>query len=332
MKFIYKLVFMVSMTLLLSSCGEKDPNAKVTMKVSIGVPESHYEFKAMELFKKHLTEKTKIDVQIFPSNQLGSDQEALESMRINTVHMNLPDPAVLGNMVKEYNLLSFPFLFKDQSVANKVVDGDWGKTLLKKLEKIGYVGLGFGDFGFRHITNNTRPIKTVSDLKGLKIRTMQNPVHLDVFRTLGANPTPMAFSEVFSSLQQGVIDGQENPLKNIESSKLYEVQKHLTLDGHVYAFVVFVVSKKFFDALSPADQTAMQEAADLAVDHMRASVQKEDEQALGILKKAGVEVHTLADSEKVKMTEMVESVKVKYAEEINLEFYNELKTAIKKAE
>lgn len=333
MKTLFQFLSLAAITLFLSSCGgEKDPNAKVVMKVSIGVPESHFEFKAMELFKKHMADNTNVEVQIFPSNQLGSDQEALESMRINTVHMNLPDPAVLGNMVKEYNLLSFPFLFKDQSVANKVVDGEWGKTLLKKLEKIGYVGLGFGDFGFRHITNNVRPITKIEDLKGLKIRTMQNPVHLDVFRTLGANPTPMAFSEVFSSLQQGVIDGQENPLKNIESSKLYEVQKHLTLDGHVYAFVVFVVSKKFFDALSPEDQQHMQKAADIAVQHMRDSVQKEDEQALEILKNAGVQIHTLSDEQKVAMTKMVEEVKVKYAKQINLDFYNELKAAISKAE
>lgn len=132
MKFIFNVLIVSSLAIFLSSCGEKDPNAKITMKVSIGVPESHFEYKAMQLFKEHLAKKTKIDVQIFPSNQLGSDQEALESMRINTIQMNLPDPAVLGNIVKEFNLLSFPFLFKDQATANKVVDGEWGKSSFEK--------------------------------------------------------------------------------------------------------------------------------------------------------------------------------------------------------
>ncbi|MEM7394446.1 MAG: TRAP transporter substrate-binding protein, partial [Verrucomicrobiota bacterium] len=280
---------------------------------------------------EHLAAHTDIEVQIFPANQLGNDLEALESMRLNVVQMNLPDPAVLGNMVKEYNILSFPFIFADQTIANKVVDGPWGKELLKKLESIGYVGLGFGDFGFRHITNSKRPVKTVEDLKGLKIRTMQNPVHLDVFRTLGANPTPMAFSEVFSSLQQGVIDGQENPLKNIDANKLYEVQDYLTLDGHVYAFVVFVVAKPFFDKLSEADQKVMQEATDMAIAHMREAVRKEDEAALKVIKEAGLDVTDLDPGEKERMTEMVEPVKKKYADEINPEFYEQLKQEVAKA-
>lgn len=325
-------IFLIAVaSLLLTACGGGNSDGTIVMRVGIGVPESHYEYQAMVKFKEHLAKTTKIDVQIFPSNQLGPDQEVLESMKLGVAQMNLPDPAVLGNMVKEYNLLSFPFIFADQKTANRVVDGPWGKALLKKLEKIGYVGLGFGDFGFRHITNSTRPIEKVEDLKGLKIRTMQNPVHLDVFRTLGANPTPMAFNEVFSALQQGVIDGQENPLKNIESNKLYEVQKYLTLDGHVYSFVVFVVAKPFYDDLSPDDQKAMQEATRIAIAHTRESVQKEDAAALKIVKDAGLIVSDLAPGEKARMAELVEPVKTKYAKEINSEFYQSLKDEVAKA-
>jgi tripartite ATP-independent transporter DctP family solute receptor len=317
---------------LLGGCGNGSSDGKIKMKVSIGVPESHFEYQAMVKFKEHLAKHTTIDVEIYPSNQLGADQEALESMRLGAIQMNLPDPAVLGNMVPEFNLLSFPFLFETQDVAAKVVDGKWGQDLLEKLDKAGYVGLGYGDFGFRHITNSKRPIETVADLKGLKIRTMQNPVHLDVFRKLGANPTPMSFKEVFSSLQQGVIDGQENPLKNIESNKLYEVQKYLTLDGHVFSFVVFVVSKKFFDKLEPAHQEAMREAARIATAHMREGVQKEDAAALKIIKDEGIDVRVLADGEKEKMTAMVADIKAEYAAKINPEFYAELKAAIKAAQ
>ncbi len=163
-------------------------------------------------------------MQIYPSNQLGNDQEALEQIKFNAVQMNLPSPAVLGNIVKDFNILTLPFIFPNEEIANQVVDGEWGKMLSSKLEKAGYVGLGYGNFGFRHVTNNVRPISKVSDMDGLKLRTMQNRAHLDAFRSLGANPTPMAFSELFSSLQQGVVDGQENPYTNIYSQRLYEVQ------------------------------------------------------------------------------------------------------------
>lgn len=302
------------------------------MRVSMGIPESHFEYKAMLKFKEHLAKTTKIDVQLFPSNQLGSDQEVLESMRMGVTHMNLPDPAVLANMVKEYNILSFPFIFDSQATANKVVDGPWGQELLKRLEKKGYVGLGFGDFGFRHITNSVRPFKTVADLQGLKIRTMQNPLHLEVFRELGANPTPMAFPEVFSSLQQGVIDGQENPLKNIASNKLYEVQDHLTLNGHVYAFVVFVVAQRFYDALSPEAQKELHVATQIAIQEMRQAVKKEDADSLEVIKKSGVQVHVLDPQEKQKMAALGEPVKERYANEIDPELYQFLKREVQKVQ
>nr|WP_277422701.1 TRAP transporter substrate-binding protein [Photobacterium sanguinicancri] len=219
-----------------------------TMRIGIGVPESHFEFAAMQKFEKYVEDNTDISVTIYPSNQLGNDQEALEQIKFNAVQMNLPSPAVLGNIVKDFNILTLPFIFPNDDVANQVVDGEWGQELSSKLEKAGYVGLGYGNFGFRHVTNNVRPIKTIADMDGLKLRTMQNKAHLDAFRSLGANPTPMAFSELFSSLQQGVVDGQENPYTNIYSQRLYEVQKYVSDTGHVYSWVVFVVGKKFYDA------------------------------------------------------------------------------------
>jgi tripartite ATP-independent transporter DctP family solute receptor len=326
---LYKNLLIVFFIILLPSCDKIKSN-KITMRISIGVPESHFEFKAMLKFKDYLAENSNIDVKLFPSNQLGSDQEALEAMRFGVLHMNLPDPAVLGNMAKEFNLLSLPFVFADQATANKVVDGPWGQSLLKKLEAKGYVGLGFGDFGFRHITNNKKPVSNQEDLKGLKIRTMQNPIHLDVFRELGANPTPISFSEVFSGLQQGVIDGQENPLKNISSNKLYEVQKYLTLSGHVYSFVVFVVSKEFYDNLDQPTKGELHKAAKIAIDHMRSSVTKEDAEALEELIENGMKVTRISKEDRQQILEAVEPTKLKHAKNINLPFYKELLEEVKK--
>lgn len=329
MKKILLALLVVTFSLLVFGCGgsgKGDGDKPKSMKVAIGVPESHYEYKAMAKFKEHVEKETnnRIKVEIYPSNQLGNDKEALEAMKIGTVQMNLPSPAVLGNFVKEYNMLSLPFIFPTQEIADKVTDGPWGQALLKKLEPVGYVGLGYGDFGFRHITNNVRPIEKVEDFKGLKIRTMQNPAHLEVFRALGTNPTPMGFSEVFSALQQGVIDGQENPLKNITSNKLHEVQKYATLDGHVYEWIVFVVSKKFYDGLTPEDQKIIKDATDIAKAYMRSAVKVDDEEALEVMKKSGVKVNEISPEVKAQMQELVRPIVEKYAKEIDQKMYDDL--------
>lgn len=329
MKKILLVLLVIVFSLFVVGCGgsgKGDSEKPKSMKVAIGVPESHYEYKAMVKFKEHVEKETnsRIKVEIYPSNQLGNDKEALEAMKIGTVQMNLPSPAVLGNFVKEFNMLSLPFIFPTQEIADKVTDGSWGQNLLKKLDPIGYVGLGYGDFGFRHTTNNIRPIEKVEDFKGLKIRTMQNPAHLDVFRALGTNPTPMGFSEVFSALQQGVIDGQENPLKNVTSNKLHEVQKYATLDGHVYEWIVFVVSKKFYDGLTPADQKIIQDATNIAKAHMRGAVKTEDEEALEVMKKAGVKVNEISPEVKAQMQALVQPIVEKYAKEIDQKMYDDL--------
>ncbi|MGY0398972.1 MAG: TRAP transporter substrate-binding protein [Ostreibacterium sp.] len=294
------------------------------MRISIGVPKSHFEFVAMQKFKKYVEHNTSINVKIFPSNQLGNDQEALGQIKFNTIQMNLPSPAVLGNFIKDFNILTLPFIFPNEDIANKVVDGEWGKELSSKLEKAGYVGLGYGNFGFRHVTNNIRPITSVEDFKGLKLRTMQNKAHLDAFRALGANPTPMAFSELFSALQQGVVDGQENPYTNIYSQKLYEVQKYISNTGHVYSWVVFVVGKKFYDGLSVSEKKVMQKATHLAIEYMRASVKSQDEKSLQAMIDEGLVYTVLSPEVKSEMRQKVAPIVQKYAGKINPILYNKL--------
>ncbi|MFB2831819.1 TRAP transporter substrate-binding protein [Aeromonas jandaei] len=316
----------------LTGCGEKEEPVKV-MKMGIGVPETHFEYKAMKSFETFVEEQTKgkLDVQIFASNQLGNDQEALEAIKLNTVQMNLPAPSVMGSIVKEFNMLELPFIFPSEDVANKVVDGKWGKDLLSKLEKVGYVGLGYGNFGLRHVTNNKKPITQLSDFSGLKIRTMQNSSHLDAFRALGANPTPMPFSELFSSLQLGTVDGQENPYTNIYSQRLHEVQSYASDTGHVFSWVVFVVGKKFYDGLTPDQQKILQQAGDRARDEMRAAVRQQDAESLKKMIEAGVKFHKLSDEAKKEIREAVAPVVQEHGNKIDPAFFAELQDQIKKS-
>lgn len=205
----------------------------------------------------------------------------------------------------------------------------WGEELLSKLEDIGYVGLGFGDFGFRHTTNAKQPIKTVDDFNGLKIRTMSVPIHLKAFEQLGAKPTPMAFSELFSALQQGVVDGQENPLSNIYSNKLHEVQPYLTLDGHVFTLVLFAVDQSWFNSLSEEHQVALKDGAKIASEYMKNSVISDDETALEKIKEYGVEVIEMSNEEKVKIKEKVKAVNDEYGNSVNKEMYEKLINVLK---
>ncbi len=180
------------------------------------------------------------------------------------------------------------------------------------------------------MSNNVRPIEKVADMKGLKLRTMQNKAHLDAFRALGANPTPMAFSELFSSLQQGVVDGQENPYTNIYSQRLYEVQKYVSNTGHVYSWVVFVVGKKFYDGLTTKEQKTMQEAARIAIEHMRISVKSQDEKSLQNMIDAGLIYTPLSVEVKSEMHEKVAPIVEKYAAKINPELYKKLTKEVAK--
>ncbi|MDR1826811.1 MAG: TRAP transporter substrate-binding protein [Methylobacteriaceae bacterium] len=307
--------------------------APKTMKVGLGVPESHFEVRAMKEFKKYVEENTKgeILVDLYPATSLGDDKQVLEAIKVNVAHMNLPGPAVLGNFVKDFSIVSLPYLFATQEIADKVCDGPWGQKLMKELEGAGFVGMGFGDFGYRHVTNNVRPITKLEDFKGLKLRVMQNPSHIAVFRALGANPTAMAFSEVFSALQQGVIDGQENPLKNITSNKLTEVQKHLTLTRHVYEWIIFVVGKPFYDGLTPEQQKILQDASIIARDYMRSAVVQDDAEALEEIKKAGMTVTELSPEEFQRIQDTATKTVVEEANKINPELYKELVAAIAEA-
>ncbi|MFC0281005.1 TRAP transporter substrate-binding protein [Falsigemmobacter intermedius] len=234
----------------------------------------------------------------FPSSALGGEREVLEGLQLGTVEATIVSSGVLSNFVPEIGVFDVPFLFRDFDHARAVLDGPIGTEMLTRFADHGLVAVAWGEQGFRHITNNRGPIAAPADLAGLKLRTMENPVHIKAFQTLGAAPTPMAWPEVVSALEQGTIDGQENPLSVIVSSKLNEVQKHLTLSGHVYAPNVLFVSSIFWDGLSDEDKEAFRKGAVEGGLAMRAFVDNAEATGAQAMKDAGMDVAELTAEQK----------------------------------
>lgn len=200
-------------------------------------------------------------VKHFPSSALGGERELIEGLQLGTVEAAVVSTGALSNFVADVGVVDIPFLFRNTAHARAVLDGPFGQDLLGKFQKRGLIALAWGEQGFRHLTNNKVSVKSVPDMKGLKIRVTENPVHITAFRMLGASPTPMSWPEVISALQQGTIDGQENPMSVLTSAKLWEVQKHLTLTAHVYAPMVLLVSPSFWGSLDNTQKAAFIQGA-----------------------------------------------------------------------
>lgn len=234
----------------------------------------------------------------FPSSGLGGEREVVEGIQLGTVEMTIVSTGTLSNFVPQVGVFDVPFLFTSLDHARKVLDGEIGQDMLAKFDNAGLHALAWGEQGFRHITNNRGAIQTPADTEGLKIRTMENPVHIEAFKALGAAPTPMAWPEVIGALQQGAIDGQENPLSVIVSAKLSEVQKYLTLDGHVYSPAVILISPALWGQLDDDQKAAFDQAAADAVTAMRGYVDDVEASGVATLKEQGMEVNELSPEEK----------------------------------
>ena len=212
-------------------------------------------------FARRVKERTsgRVEVEIFPSAQLGNDPKVLEGVRLGTIDMGMTGNPFFTSFAPELNVLDLPYLFRDYDHAFKVMDGPIGRQLLGTIEKHGLKGVGFLEIGFRNLTNSKRPVKTPEDVKGLKIRVVPNPAHVQAWKLLGGIPTPMPFPEVYLALKTGTVDGQENPITIIYANKLYEVQKYLSMTWHAYTVFDVVMNLKKFQALPPDVQTVMTE-------------------------------------------------------------------------
>jgi tripartite ATP-independent transporter DctP family solute receptor len=235
--------------------------------------------------------------QHFPSSALGGEREMIEAVQLGTQDLTNVSTGALGNFVPETKIVDIPFLFRDYDHARKVMDGPIGQDILKKMPAKGLIGLAWTENGFRHMTNNKRPINTAADAAGLKVRTMENKVHMEGYKSFGLLPTPMAFPELFSALQQGTVDGQENPIPVILSSKFAQVQKHLSLTGHVYSPAVLLVSARVWDKLSDADKKVFVDAAKTAAVAQRKRVNDDEANGIAQLRKDGMQVVEKVDGE-----------------------------------
>ncbi len=298
--------------------------AQTEVKIGYALaPDSHYGVAAQK-FEEVLKAETgdAFEFKHFPSSGLGGEREVIEGLQLGTIEATIVSSGTLANFVPDTGVFDIPFLFRDLEHARAVLDGPIGQEILAKFDNVGLHGLAWGEQGFRHITNNRNPIHTPADAEGLKLRTMENPVHLAAFNAMGAAPTPMAWPEVISSLQQGVIDGQENPLSVIVSVKLDEVQKYLTLSGHVYSPAMLLVSKPFWEGLDETQKAAFEKAAAAASEAMRSYVDNVETSGVETLKDRGMEINALSMDEKAAFQESISAAYEGYYETYGKDLVN----------
>jgi TRAP-type transport system periplasmic protein len=228
--------------------------------------------------------------QQFPNSALGGEREMIEAVQLGTLDFVNTSTGPVGNFVPEAKIVDIPFLFRDYDHARKVMDGPIGQDILTKFPAKGLVALGWTENGFRHMTNNKHAIVKPADAAGLKMRTMENKVHMEGYRAFGIQPTPMAFPEVFGALQQGTVDGQENPIPVILASKFSQVQKYLSLTGHVYSPALIITSPRLMAKLSDADKKVFYEATKKAAAAQRKKVNDDEANGIAQLEKDGMQV------------------------------------------
>lgn len=268
--------------------------AAQTINLKLGhavAPEHPYHLGAMK-FAELVALKTgnRVKIDVYPSTQLGNERDMVEGLQLGTIDLVVTSTGPLGGFVPKMFVVDLPFLFRDREHAYKVLDGPIGRGLLDAFAAKGIKGLAFWENGFRQITNNVRPIEKPEDLKGIKIRTMENKVHLAAFRAFGASPTPMAWSEVYTALQQKTIDGQENPVAIIYHQKIYEVQKYLALTGHFYSPTPLLMSLKVFNALPRDIQKIMLDTALECATYERNLLRDSEAKQLAEVKAKGIQV------------------------------------------
>ena len=273
---------------------------QITMRNSISVAQNSHQGEAIDTLAREVEKRTngRIKIQNFYSGSLGGERESIEAVQLGTQELATSSTGPVPNFVPEARILDVPFLFRDKAHARAVLDGPIGQELLAKFEPKGFKALAWGENGVRHMTNSKRPVNAPDDLKGLKMRTMENPVHVAAYKSLGIVTTPMAFPEVFTALQQGTVDGQENPLSVIMAANFDQVQKHLTLTAHVYSPVVIVMNKGVWDKLSAGDKQIFLDSAKEAVKANRARVDKDDANGVAELRRKGMNIVENVDKSK----------------------------------
>ena len=274
------------------ACLTVTAQAQTTIKIGYATTATSHYGVGVSTFCDEIEKGTtgRYKCQQFPNSALGGEREMIEAVQLGTLDVVDTSTGPVGNFVPEVKIVDIPFLFRDYDHARRVLDGPIGQDLLTKFPAKGLVALAWAENGFRHMTNSKRAIVNPSDAAGLKMRTMENKVHMDGYRAFGILPTPMAFPEVFGALQQGTVDGQENPIPVILASKFSQVQKHLSLTGHVYSPALFITSTSLMGKLSDADKKVFLDAAKKASTAQRKKVNDDEANGIAILEKEGMQV------------------------------------------
>ncbi len=305
----------------------------IKAKLGTSLPDTHPQTIGARKFAELVDQKSKgrIKITVYSGAQLGSDQQMQAALRGGTQEFTVPSTATLANLVKEFGVIGLPFSFASEKQADAVLDGPFGQGLLARLPEKDLIGLGFWENGFRNFTNSKRPIAKADDLAGLKVRTMQNNLYIDLFNGLGANAVPMPVNELFTALETRAVDAQENPFTVVHAQKFYDVQKYLSTTGHAYDALVLVAGKKFWDGLKPEDKATLQTAAREATLFQRQTSRELNTRMRGELVKLGMQVNDVSDAERQRMREKLAPVIAKHQAAVGEETAKAFFDAIAKA-
>lgn len=267
--------------------------AEFAMICGTSVPDSHPYMLGMVRIGELVKEKTSgaVTLDCFGNSQLGSERDLIEGLQLGSVQMTCISTAPLAGFTDSFLVFDLPFLFENTDIARTVMDSEVGMEILHSVEDQGLVGLAWFENGFRNVTNNVRPITVPDDLKGIKIRTMENQMHMAAFSIMGADPTPMAMGDVFTALQQGTIDAEENPVPIVATNKFQEVQKYISLTGHLFSPTPVFIAKDYYETMPAEYQTAVLEAAQEAAIYEREQIDEQNVSGLEELKAGGMEAN-----------------------------------------
>ena len=303
------------------------------IRFGYGLNEDSNQGRAAKLLAEEIAKASdgKLKVRTFGSASLGSDDQMQNALIGGAQEMMVGSTATLVGVAEEMAVWDTPFLFENEQQADYVLDGPVGQKVMDALEEKGLVGLAYWENGFRNLTNNVRPVETLEDFNGIKLRVMPNPVFIDTFKQMGANAVPLPFSELFTALETKAVDGQENPYNTILSSKFYEVQKYLSVTNHVYSPWIVTASKRWWDGLSKTEQDIIMKAAKTARDSEREDTRAEAREALAKIKQQGMEVNKVSPEEIQRMREQAKPAIQTVIDTVGEPLFNEVQAAIQKA-
>lgn len=302
------------------------------VRFGYGLNEDSNQGRAVKFFADSVAKATgnKWKIKAFGSASLGSDPQMQNALIGGAQEIMVGSTATLVGIVSDFGVYDLPFIFANEKEADAVLDGPFGQKLMAKLQENGLVGLVYWENGFRNLTNSKHPITKMEDMQGVKLRVMQNPIYIDMFKGFGANPVPLAFSELFAAMEAKAVDGQENPVTTIESSKFYEVQKYLSLTKHVYSPWIVLASKKWWDGLSADEKSAVMKAAIASRDFERKDSREASAKALGTLKAKGMQITEISNAELARMRATTTPAVTKFANDGHQQVVKDLQAEIAK--